>query len=527
MTVFEDLIVELQEENLLEDTVLTHGVSAKSSAFVNGSEEHDFAELIDAEPLFDEVTPETGAAIVGADAAAPKRGSSSAAHKFAIEQVATFQMVEHVVTSIERSRLDRDTQGFDELRTKAALHKFRQASADPSSTAFPEAEAGLAHEVAVWQKNLAERDSDIPVPMMRQYCETCQPALSAQALFSLAQFYRSLPYSESSRGKFEFLVTRLFSRKSNGERRTVICTKEEMLGHLNSRFRDVSDSDVNIPDSISDTVPNAATFDNFKAEAEKARSFAELIEVNFFGRLYQSKEAAGKSFFTPTVTAAAIASNIAIGNKLADLLNNERLAKKNKEILEKYSSLYDEPISSALGRTIGIESLLSEPDADAAENGVEEQAEDSDTYREVIDLRRDAPTKAKPKKSSGKSMFGLAGVNRWLLVTTMVVIVLSVGLFLWANYFVDSPVGAQNVKSIDISSTQFKDIVKEARLSGETFYGITSPAWDNLTKESQQDVMTRLLKFGAEKGFKRVSLINGKGQTVGYAVDGRVEVYRL
>jgi len=527
MTVFEDLIVELQEENLLEDTVLTHEVSAKSSAFINGSEEHDFAELIDAEPSFDEVALETGAAIVGADAAAHKRGSSLAAHKFAVEQVATFQMVEHVVASIERSRLDREMTGFDELRTKAALHKFQQASADPSSTAFKDAEAGLAHEVSVWQKNLAERDADIPVPMMRQYCETCQPALSAQALFSLARFYRSLPYSESSRGKFEFLVTRLFSRKSSGEQRTVICTKEEMLGHLQSRFRDVSDGYSNIPDSSPDTIPSAANFNELKVEAEKASSFADLIDGNFFARLSRSKEAAGMNFFTPTVTAVAITSNIAIGNKLADLLNKERIAKKNKEILEKYSSLHDEVISNSLGRTIQIETLLSEPDADAANSDAEKQVEDRDTYREIIDLRRDAPAKAKSKERSKKGTFGLAGVNRWLLATTIVVIVLSVGLFLWANYFVDSPVGAQNVTSIDVSSTQFKDVVKEARLSGETFYGITLPAWDNLTKESQQDVMARLLKFGAEKGFKRVSLINAKGQTVGYAVDGRVEVYKL
>ena len=527
MTVFEDLIVELQEENLLEDTVLTHEVSAKSSAFINGSEEHDFAELIDAEPSFDEVALKTGAAIVGADAAAHKRGSSLAAHKFAVEQVATFQMVEHVVASIERSRLDREMTGFDELRTKAALHKFQQASADPSSGAFPEAEAGLAHEVSVWQKNLAERDADIPVPMMRQYCETCQPALSAQALFSLARFYRSLPYSESSRGKFEFLVTRLFSRKSNGEQRTVICTKDEMLGHLQSRFRDVSDGYADIADSSPDTIPCAATFNDFKVEVEKAGSFADLIDSNFFVRLSQSKETAGKRFFTPTVTAAAIISNIAIGNKLAELVNNERLAKKNKEILEKYSSLYDETISSALGRTLRIETLLSEQDADPVEDDTENQLDDQDVYRETIDLKREVPTKPAAKKRSKNAIVGLAGVNRWLLATTIAAIVLSVGLFLWANYFVDSPVGAQNVTSIDVSSTQFKDVVKEARLSGETFYGITLPAWDNLTKESQQDVMARLLKFGAEKGFKRVSLINAKGQTVGYAVDGRVEVYKL
>jgi hypothetical protein len=527
MTVFEDLIVELKEENLLEDTVITVGSSADGGFFAPVHEEHDFAELIDSASALEDDSRENGAAIVGADAAAPKARQSSAAHKFAVDQVATFQMVEHVIASIERSRLNCETRGFDELGIKKALHKFKQAAADPSSMEFVEAEAELVHEVAVWQKNLAGRDADISVPVMRQYCETCQPALSAQALFSLARFYRSLPYSEFSRGKFEFLVTRLFSRRTEGERRSAICSKEEMLGHLKSRFKDPSDSYSNISNDDPDAVLAVLTFDDFGAEVEKASNVDALIAVNFFTRVSQFKESAGKSFFAPTVTAAAILSNIAIGNKLSDFLNAERKANRSSALLEEYGGLYDESISNAVGRTLTLEGLLRVIPADEVEQAADHPVENREVYREVIDIKKDAPVRGVAERNPKRSRFGISGVSRWLIAATIASVVISVGLFVWANYYVDSTPVSVNVKAIDLSTTQFKDVIKEARQNGDTFYGITSPAWDGLTKEGQQDVLTRLLKFGAEKGFKRVSLINTKGQAVGYAVEGRTDVFRL
>ncbi|MEP6850749.1 MAG: hypothetical protein ABI999_17965 [Acidobacteriota bacterium] len=531
MTVFEDLIVELKEENLLEDTVITVGIPSKPM-FASGQDEDDFADLIDSDSSYDELPHETGSAIVGADAAAPKARENSAVHKFAIEQVATFQIVEHVITSIERDRLNLNTRGFDELDIKKAIHKFQQASADPSTLAFAEAEAELVHEVGIWQENLAARDSDIAVSMMRQHCETCQPALSAQALFSLARFYRSLPYSESARGKFEFLVTRLFSRKGEGETRTVICSKEEMLSHLCSRFRDASDSYSDIPGDDADVMLAVLSFDDFNAEAEGVESFDNLIDVNFFARLFQFKESAGKCFFAPTVAAAAISSNLAIANKLAALVSPEHLANKGTHLLEKYASLYDESISNAVGRTLTLRSLLAEVPAQELEEEDEKnndsvEKRDETLHDNIIDLKREAPIKYASKAPGKPSAMSFAGVNRWLMAATIVVAVLSSSLYIWANYYADPPAISQGVTTVDLSATPYKDLVKEARLSGETFYGITGPTWDGMTKESQQEALTNMLKLGSEKGFKRISLINVKGQTVGFATDGKINVFKL
>lgn len=538
MTVFEDLIVELKEENLLEETVISVDSPAGSGVYSNGSnDEHDFAELIDAEPSFDEASLETGAAIVGNEPDQVKPTASSSLHKFAAEQVSTYQMVEHIFTSIESNRLNRETSSFDELRAKKSLHDFQQASADPSSMEYAEAEAQLGAQVSAWKQTLEARDADISVSMMRRYCETCQPALSAQALFSLARFYRSLPYTESSRGKFEFIVTRLFSRRSNGERRTLICQKEEMLGHLRSRFRDPSDRYSNIPRDDADLMLAVLTFDDFTGEAGQAESFDELIDTDFFKRLYQFKEFTGKGFFAPTVTAAAIASNISIGNKLAEMLDGERLANNGSRLLQRHASLRDENISIAVGRTLELEVMLrAAPVEEEVEEVEEEEEEEEDAVHEeyfdheLVEVKRDAPPKPvvakNQKKSEPRFAFRLAGVNRWLLATTVLVVILSISLYVWANNYADSVPVSKDVISVDMVNSPFKDLVKEGRISGDTFYGITLPAWDALTKEGQQEVLQKLLKTGTEKKYRRVSLINPKGQTVGYAVDGRTDVFR-
>jgi hypothetical protein len=516
MTVFEDLIVELKEENLLEETVISVGDST-GAMFAIGNSEHDFADLID-EPSF-EAAGANRAAID--EPAKPQRNSS--AHNFAVEQVATFQLVEHVLTSIERTVLNRNTRGFDELGIKKAIHRFQQVSADPSTMECAEAEAELAHEVAGWQRNLADRDGDVTVGVMREYCENCQPALSAQALFSLARFYRSIPYSEAARGKYEFIVTRLFSRRGEGERRTVICSKEEMLGHLRSRFRDAADGYSNLPGDDADAMLAVLTFDDFMAEAQAAESFDDLVAVNFFGRLYQFKEMTGRNFFGPTVSAAAINANLTVANKLADLFTAVREAGNADELRTKFSTLYDESISNAVGRTLTLSSLLAEPVVEESDELVEEEPTEKAQYHEVIDVTRDLPKT--PKAGSVKK--AKKKVNRGLIVTTVVVVLLSVGLYVWANYYSDAATVSANVKTVDLTQTEFKDTVKEARISGEIFYGITTPAWDGLTKEAQQESLARLLKFGLDKGYKRVSLINPKGQTVGYAVDGRADVFRI
>ena len=61
-----------------------------------------------------------------------------------------------------------------------------------------------------------------------------------QAMLALARFYRNSPYSEPVRAKFDFVITRLFSRPVSGERRKPLFSRDEALGHLNALYREWS-----------------------------------------------------------------------------------------------------------------------------------------------------------------------------------------------------------------------------------------------------------------------------------------------
>lgn len=64
-----------------------------------------------------------------------------------------------------------------------------------------------------------------------------------------------------------------------------------------------------------------------------------------------------------------------------------------------------------------------------------------------------------------------------------------------------------------------------AKISDETFYGITLDSWGNMNLEKKEEVLKKILSIGSEKGFKKVHLMNEKGQAVGFAGDEKVEVY--
>ena len=119
-------------------------------------------------------------------------------------------MVEAILSAVERERMKIVPRSYDDLNAKKALHHFLQLAEDVESEESKEAEFDLLRETEAWCSALAKRDREISVTNIRRYCENCKPMLSSQAMLSLARFYRNLPYSESVRGKFDFIITRLF-----------------------------------------------------------------------------------------------------------------------------------------------------------------------------------------------------------------------------------------------------------------------------------------------------------------------------
>jgi len=59
---------------------------------------------------------------------------------------------------------------------------------ETNTTEHAQAEFRLMQETENWYSALSHRDKYITVAHLRRYCETSRPALSAQALISLARF---------------------------------------------------------------------------------------------------------------------------------------------------------------------------------------------------------------------------------------------------------------------------------------------------------------------------------------------------
>ena len=251
MNVFEDLIEELKDENLLERTVIEmtdempadklfhstppvvdehRDIRQSMSAMASTAEGAD----IDIEASESNVpaadVPEIKAAV----------NTRDFLRKRAMEEVSSMQMVEHVLSGVEREYMRMVPVPYDDLEAKKALHRFLQVADDPRSAECSEAEYELLQETQKWYGELSERDKVIAVANIRHFCENSRPALSSQALISLARFYRNSPFSEAIREKFDFVMTRLFSRETEDGERGLLFARGEMNGHIKTLYENWS-----------------------------------------------------------------------------------------------------------------------------------------------------------------------------------------------------------------------------------------------------------------------------------------------
>ncbi len=513
MNVFEDLIVELKQENLLEDTVIDlNGLHGTSNELTDSSTPFasDDPDALTKAPGFE----------IAADVNDRKNDTSSADavteihRKRASAQVAYLQMVEHVLSAVESEYLHIEPGFFDDLAVKMALHRFLQVAGEQR----PEAEATLSKETAAWRSVLAGRDRSIPAASLRRYCESCQPALSAQALFALARFYYELPYSDVNRVKFDFIVTRLFSKSIGGHMREALFGHDEIVGHLKSRYSDWSGKRISSSDDDPDVLLTVLSFKDFVIEADNAETVDDLVKNDFFNRIRIFKESIGQNFFSPLVTAGAITCNIHIGNQYIELIEKEKGQRDPYDIQAKYGSALDAVVSDAAGRSLGLKDILQEqPTAMEFATG---QADD-----EPKPVRREpGPKQPADREPFWQGRFNLFGVNKWLLGATILIVALSFGLYVWAEYFSGERPTSSSVKVVELEGTPLKEHLSTARISDDTLFGVAKPSWDSLGKEKQEEFLRRVYEMGTQRGCNKVHLVNSTGKPVAYASQHRFEV---
>src|SRR5688572_13189133 len=153
MNVFEDLVEELREENLLEETIIER--ASKATAVETKPEESKPAPSdAAADVTADDVSFEDSSDFAMVGDRGPNRAHADNDRDFfrkrAMDEVASLQMVEHVITGIEREHMKIVPDSYDDLPAKKALHRFLQVQGDPTTSDYAEAEFQLMHETEAW-----------------------------------------------------------------------------------------------------------------------------------------------------------------------------------------------------------------------------------------------------------------------------------------------------------------------------------------------------------------------------------------
>lgn len=520
MSVFEELIDELKDEDLLEETIFTLNQKSNpgsrpslAAAILPPTEKPERASdaaveaatSVEAEPQVE--LEADGEVFLGQPA-----DEREIYRRRAMDEASSLQMVEHVLSGIEREHMKMTPATFDDLEVKKALHKYLQISSPVNSDEHSEAEYQLFQETEKWFSALSKRDSNISVANVRRFCENSRPVLSSQALMSLARFYRNSPYSEGVRGKFDFVMTRLFSREIGDEKRKLLFGRSEMLGHIKTLYGNwASLSIVNPDDENGGTVTG---FEGFVRESEVAGSFDELIGSDFFNRIRLFKEQANELFLEPAVTAAAIECNVRIGNRFIDLIQKEREATSEASIEEKYGYTYDTIISNAASKTLLLLDLLRQSRA-----SVDEAAEEI----EVPTVSKPVVFERAPVDESAPSR--MVSVNKWLVIATILALTLSGGIYFWSENAATTESSIEVAPAVDLTGTDLKAHLREASTSSETLYGVMQPTWDALSEDEKKEFLSKAFQFAKTKGMKKVNFLNARGRTVAFASDSRLEVF--
>ena len=534
MNVFEDLVVELKEENLLENTVIEAEKQGNADIEIPeiAGEDVDSIEVVET-GIHDTDPGEAKGFEIETETDVPAKKKNSRTEYFkkrAVDELAALQMVEHILTGVERAYMKVVPKTFDDFNAKKTLHIFLNLPEAATPEEQKAAETALRKETESWGTALVERDRIIAVSHIRQFCENSRPALSSQAIVAMARFYRNAPYSELVRAKFDFVMTRLFSKAVEHGKRAALFDRDDMLSHINTLYGEWSSVPLYTAESDeSNVLLTGLSFEEMAAEAESATHFDQLIERDFFGRLRLFKDSINELFYAPVVIASAIESNVRIGNAYVDLLVRERQKMDSAGIQLKYIEFNEQSVSDATGRSLDLKEVLNEltDDVIAAHKASLVTAEaEPEPEKYSFDFSTPAPQAENENPSTLKTRLlnSAKNMNRGVVGFCLAMVFLSAGLYVWSTYLVDDQVSTANVKRVELEGTPFIEFVKTGRISGDTFYGLLQPSWDTLPKEKREEFLKKLLEAGSEKGYKQVSLTNKQGKAAGFASATRLEV---
>jgi hypothetical protein len=449
------------------------------------------------------------------EAAIPSAPERDAYRKRAADQVAVLQMVEHVLSGIEREVSGTPCEEFDTIGAKKALQLFLHTAEDPDSEDHAEADYLFQQEIESWSAALAERDAAISPAQLRRFCENSVPVLSSQALLALGRFYRNGAFAEPARAKFELIMTRLFARDVGDARRRLLFEKHEMVGHIAKLYDDWSSIGLFSAGSDQAAVARCmAKFESFELEADNTANLDKWFRDDLFGRLRSTKSDLRELFFVPEVVAAAVECNLKVGNRYVELVGKETGRFGAKFVEGKYGSTCDDAAADTLGKTMPLSELVRlESDSQPAPPVMS-----TDKVRIDVSSRRSAP------RRSGKR--GLPGVSKIWVSALAAAIVISFGVYLWSERFAGGESTSATVAAaVEFQNPEMSRHFSKMRMANETLYGIAEPAYLSLNPEQKRAFLNQALDVVLnEKQLRKINVMNAKGRTIAFATKKQIDL---
>ena len=114
-------------------------------------------------------------------------------------------------------------------------------------------------------------------------------------------------------------------------------------------------------------------------------------------------------------------------------------------------------------------------------------------------------------------------VNKWFLMISILLVLGSIGVWLWANT-AEEEISTAEVSAISVSGNFLEEHIKTGKVSQDIFYGLLKPSWDALPKEKRQEYLQKIYQSCNEFKCSQVTLITKDGKTAGFASATRLEV---
>jgi hypothetical protein len=429
------------------------------------------------------------------------------------DEVAFLQIVEHVFAGVEREQLKIVPKSYDDLKIKKTLHNFLQISPGADLTERSKAEFQLMQEIESWHWSLTQRDERLTAAHLRRYCETSRPPLSSAALMALAKFYRNSPHSEPVRNKFDLVVTRIFSDENGASQRDMVFSRKELVSHLAELYAEWSSVPLYSTETDdAEILEIVRKFESYAEYADAAVDFDDLIKSDFFSRLHTFKRGTNENFYAPPVTAAAIETNIRIGNRYVALLESEKQQGNVISLENRYGVTHDKAISEATAKTYSlIEQLKQKKPAPPVKEKTERKPEaGKEKFKPPAEEKSKASSSAKP--------------NKWLIATAILAILITAGIYFGTKSGAVETGNAAGTPVTGSENSLSKDYLLEARVENGKLTAVVSPSWSEMTEEKRKGILKQMLAFGSEKGYRKVQLENKEGKTIGVAADGSILV---